>query len=49
MNQKRIANQHHACFQSARRSSCEVRAASRHPLSDHIEDVLYMVQINMSI
>lgn len=49
MTKKRIVTQHHACFQSARRSSCEVRAASRHQLSDHIEDVLYMVQINMSI
>ena len=49
MNHKRIANQHHACFQSVRRSSCEVRAASSHPLGDHIEDVLYMVLISISI
>ena len=49
MTKKRIANQHHACFQSVRRSSCEVRATSSYPLGDHIEDVLYMVQISISI
>ena len=48
MTKKRIANQHHACFQGVRRGSCEVRATSSHPLYDHIEVVLYMVQIDTS-
>jgi hypothetical protein len=31
------------------RSACETRATGSHPLGDHIEDVLYMVQIITSI
>ncbi len=49
MTQKRIANQHHACFQGIRRGSYEVRATSSHPLSDHMEVLLHMVQVCTSI
>jgi len=45
MTKKRIASQHHATFQGICRGSCDASATSSHLLRDHIEDVLYMVQI----
>jgi hypothetical protein len=45
MTQKRVASQHHATFQVIHRHLYDGRATSSHPLSNHIEDVLYMVQI----
>jgi hypothetical protein len=48
MTKKRIANQHHATFQGICRGACDASATSSHTLGDHIEDVLYMVQIDTS-
>lgn len=49
MTKYRIANQHHASIGNRRQGFSESRATSSHPLGDHIEDVLHMVQIITSI
>ena len=49
MTKYRIANQHHATIGNRRQGSSAARATSSHPLGDHIEDVLDMVQIITSI
>lgn len=46
MTKYRIANQHHATSRVIRQGFSETSDNSRHRLTDHIEDVLHMVQIN---
>ncbi|MBU6368050.1 MAG: hypothetical protein KGQ65_00235 [Burkholderiales bacterium] len=48
MIKKRIASQHPATFQGICRGAFGASATGSHPLDDHIEDVLYMVQIDTS-
>ena len=49
MTKKRIASQNHATFQGICRGACDASATGGHPLDDHIEDVLYVVLISISI
>ena len=46
MTKNRIANQHHATFEGMHHGFSETSDKSCHPLIDHKEDVLHMVQIN---
>jgi len=48
MIKKRIAIQHHATYEGIRQGFSETSDNSRHRLTNHIEDVLHMVQINTS-
>ncbi len=46
MTKYRIASQQHATFEVIRQGFNETSDNRRHRLTDHIEDVLHMVQIN---
>lgn len=45
MTKNRIANQHHATFEGMHHGFSETSDKICHPLIDHMEDVLHMVQI----